>query len=75
MATKISDTSISMDKVTPAVTVTNTYERGFIEGQIKSITAQRDAYVAARQVELDECNAIIAEMDKLGILTAKVEEI
>ena len=67
MATKISDTEIEMEKITPEVRTTVRYERGFIEGQIKAITQQLADYTAARQVEIDECSAIIAEMDKLGI--------
>ena len=70
---KISDTSISMEKVTPAVTVTNTYERGFIESQIVAITAQRDAYVAQRNIEIKECEDILKAMDDLGVITKPID--
>lgn len=68
---KISDYVIEIkNTTTPSpVTTTQTYDRKFIEGQIVSITAQRDAMIAQKQAELDECNAILAEMDKLGIIT------
>jgi len=52
--------------------VTQKYERGFIEEQIVQITKQRDEYVAQREVELAECESILAEMDKLDIVKKEV---
>jgi len=65
---KVSETSVEVTKqaVTPAP-VKVKYERAFIEEQIIQITKQRDEMIAAKQKELDECKAILAEMDKLGI--------
>ena len=73
MATKVSDTEIEMDKVTPEVRTTVTYERGFIEKQILNIQAQKDAYDAQRDAEIKECEDILKAMDDLGIV-AKVTE-
>ena len=70
MATKISDTEIEMEKITPEVRTTVKYERGFIESQIKAIQASKDAYDAQRDAEIAECNSILAEMDLLGIKVA-----
>lgn len=65
---KVSETSVEVTKqaVAPAP-VKVKYERAFIEEQIINITKQRDEMIAAKQKELDECKAILAEMDKLGI--------
>jgi predicted lactoylglutathione lyase len=72
--TKISATSLEVTKeiITPVKTETQTYERKFIEDQIKAITAQRDELIAIKEAELKECQDILAEMNKLGI---KVEEV
>jgi len=69
MATKISDTEISMEKVTPEVRTTVKYERSFIEQQRKDIIKQSDEYVAARMKEVAECDAILKVMDELGIVS------
>ena len=72
---KISDSEVEVSKTIPEVVVTQKYERGFIEEQIKQITAQRDEMIALKEKELAECVAILAEMDKLNIVTKKeVEE-
>ena len=76
-AIKISDTSIEMDEVTPAVPEKVTrqkYDRKFIEEQILAITKQRDAEIAdivvLKEAELKKCTDIIKEMDKLGVAKA-----
>ena len=77
IATKISDTAIEIDKVTPAIPEKITrqrYERKFIEEQIIAITAQRDEMIALKEAELAECQAILSEMDKLGVVATKVAE-
>lgn len=85
-AEKISDTEISIEKtipevITPAKVSTTTYERGFIETQIESITKQRDSMIAEKEnlialkeKELAECQEILAEMDKKGIVLKPVEQ-
>jgi hypothetical protein len=67
--TKTSECEVEVTKTIPEVVVTQKYERGFIEEQIKQITKQRDEYVAQREVELAECYAIRDEMDKLEVIT------
>ena len=69
--TKLSATSVEVTREAPAPVVPpkQRYERKFIEEQIKSITEQRDDLIAAKEAELKECTDILAEMDKLGILS------
>ena len=67
-ATKVDEFTISVDKIIPETTVTNTYERSFIEQQIISIQAQKDAYDAQRDAELADCQAILDAMDAQGIV-------
>lgn len=76
---KISDSSIGMDKVTPAIPEKRerqTYDRGFIEKQILAITEQRDTQiaeiVAKKEAELKECTDILKAMDDLGVTTKPV---
>jgi len=64
---KVSDSVIIMEKVTPEVRTTVTYERGFIEKQILNIQSQKDAYDAQRDAEIKECQDILKAMDDLGI--------
>jgi hypothetical protein len=67
--TKISECEVEVTKTKPEEVVKTKYERGFIEEQIKQITKQRDEYVAQREVELAECQAILDEMNKLEVIT------
>jgi len=69
---KVSDSAVEITKevITPTVTTKQTYERGFIEEQIKHITAQRDALIAIKEAELKECIDILKAMDDLGIVSA-----
>jgi len=83
--TKVGVSSIEIEEVvaevvTPATTKAVVYERGFIENQVKSITAQRDAMIAektaliaVKEAELAKCNGILAEMDKLEIKAMEVK--
>ena len=87
--TKVWVSSIEIEEavaevIIPATTKTVVYERGFIESQVKSITAQRDAMIAEKEAltvlkeaELLKCQNILAEMDKLQIkaINATEEEI
>ena len=72
---KISEFEIEITKpaeiVVPAVA---TYDRSFIETQILSITKDRDNYVTLRNAELAECEGILSEMKKLGIVSKIVEQ-
>jgi hypothetical protein len=65
---KIDSYTIEVTKQPVVEPIVHRYDRGFIERQIVSIQAQKDTYAQARQAELDECNAILAEMDKLEIV-------
>jgi hypothetical protein len=72
---KIDEYSIEITHELPIPEVVKTtYERSFIENQIKTITEDRDNYVALRNTEIAECESILVEMDKLNI-TSKVEPI
>jgi hypothetical protein len=68
--TKISPTQIEVTKeiITPVKVETQTYERKFIEDQIKAITESRDEQIALKEAELKECTDILAEMDLKGII-------
>jgi hypothetical protein len=72
--TKISETTLEITKeiIIPAKTETRTYERKFIEDQIVAITAQRDEMIAMKEAELKECTDILAEMDKVGIISPPI---
>jgi hypothetical protein len=70
---KIDETTIEISKEKPAEIIKTKYERSFIESQILAVKEQRDAYVEARNTELDELNAILAEMDKLQIVSKPVD--
>lgn len=72
---KVSDYEIEITKEVPTPEPIKTkYERSFIENQIITITEDRDKYVASRDAEILECQNILAEMDKLNIVT-KVEPV
>jgi hypothetical protein len=71
---KIDDNTIEISEVVPEVVVKTQYERGFIENQIKTITDDRDNYVALRNKEIQDCNDILTKMDALNIVV-KVEPI
>lgn len=58
------DTTVSVDK----------FDYDFLVEQKKSIEVQRDAYVAARNVEIAEVDEMLTECGKLGI-TSKPKEI
>lgn len=51
------------------------YERSFIESQIERITKDKEDYIAKRDKELEECNLILSEMDKLNIITKPIETV
>lgn len=76
---KISNTQLEVTKevVTPTKIERRVYERKFIEDQIKAITEQRDELIAIKEAELAECQAILAEMDKQGIIikTEPIKEV
>lgn len=72
---KLSDSSIQLEKIIPQEVKSVSYERTFIEQQIKNITFQRNEMIAAKEAELAECQAILAEMDKVGVLTEGVVDV
>ena len=74
---KLSATSVEVTRevIVPTVTKKQTYHREFIESQIIAITAQRDEMIALKEAELKECQDILLECDKLGIVAeVKPEE-
>jgi hypothetical protein len=66
--TKVDATTLAVEIPEVVKSVTRTYDMRFLLSQRDAITAQRDAYVAARQTELDEVNKLITEAEKLGIV-------
>jgi len=73
---KINDYEIEIIKeVTQTIVEVVKYDREFIEKQIVSIQAQKDAYIADRDAEISECQAILAEMDAHNIIAKPSEEI
>ena len=58
--------------------VTQTYDRDFLEKQKKDIQTQWNFQIEninkLRQSELDDIDAILAEMDKMGIVTSQKEK-
>jgi len=67
---KLSATQLEVTKeiITPVKVETQTYERKFIEDQIKAITESRDEMIAMKEAELKECTDILAQMDLKGIV-------
>jgi hypothetical protein len=70
---KISDTMIEITKEAVAPPKQR-YERSFIEGQIEMFTRQRNDMIAIKDAELKEYTDILAEMDKLGIVSVTPKE-
>jgi len=67
-ATKISDNEMEVTTTSPASPdVTNQYTYEFLQAQLVSIQAQKDRDDAARDDELAEVNALIAQADQLGV--------
>ena len=70
-ATKIDEVSMSVEQdpvtTTPAPV---TYTKDFLLKQRVDIQNQADDYAKARQVELDNVDALLAECDSLGLITA-----
>ena len=65
---KISDTEIEVIKTAPVQEVKTIHKRKFIREQLKAIRAQKDAFVAERNIEIAECQAILDEMDRIGVV-------
>jgi hypothetical protein len=65
---KISDSEIEITKpeIVETAKVTR-YKRKFIKEQLASIKADKKAYVALRDAEIAECQAILNAMTELGI--------
>jgi len=64
---KIDENTIEVTKTIPVKEEVTKYDYNFLIAQRKAIQADLDKYVAARQAELAEVNALIAECEKLGI--------
>ena len=71
---KISDSEIEITKpeIIETAKVTR-YKRKFIKEQLAKIKADKKAYVALRDAEIAECQAILNAMTELGI-TNETEE-
>ena len=72
---------LELEKVIPAVEAVpekvevKTYDRAFIEKQVIAITndlAYAESQVTMRKTELAECQSILDEMDKQGIVNVEV---
>ena len=66
---KVSDTEISVTKTTEPVEQTTKYTKDYLLSQRVAIQAQLDQQTAARQAELDEIDALLAECETAGIIT------
>jgi len=64
---KIDENTIKIEEVQPEVRTWVTYNRWSLEEQIRNIIVERDVYVANRNSEIERHQAILDEMDKLGI--------
>jgi uncharacterized small protein (DUF1192 family) len=62
---KISDTQMQVETSIPAKTERTVYGRAMVEDKISLIQKE----IATKEAELKECTDILAEMDKLGILS------
>jgi hypothetical protein len=67
---KIDSNTLEVVK-TEVVETRQRYKRRFLREQIQTIKADRDAYVAARKIEIDFCQALIAQMDAMNIVDEK----
>lgn len=72
---KISEYIMEVTIEKPVEFITTKHERGFIEQQIINIQKQKDDYDALRDAEIAECIEILAEMDKLGVVSKPIEDI
>lgn len=64
---------VTTQEVAPAPTKI-VYERSFIENQIEQITKDKADYIAKRDAELAECEAILSSMNELGIKSKVLSE-
>jgi hypothetical protein len=65
---KISDYEVEVSDTEPAKVRVCRHQREFIEQQLLKIQAQKAVYDALQDAAILECQNIIAEMDRLGIL-------
>jgi hypothetical protein len=67
---KLDNFTIEVTKQAPQPEPVKTaYQRKYIEEQMVEIQRQKDEQMAQRDAELAECQDILKEMDKQGILT------
>ena len=64
---KIDEFTIEVTKEIPAKADVKKYDYNFLLSQKKAIENDLAKFVAARQAELTEVNALITECEKLGI--------
>lgn len=74
VARKIDDNTVEFDKPVTVTYPKVTFERGYLENQRKSIIAQRDEMIAAKERELAEVDAFLNKMDEMGIVAKPVVE-
>jgi len=72
-AKKIDEFTIEVTKET-VQTVVQKYDINFLLSQKKAIEEDLAKFTEARQAELSEVNALIAECEKLGIKAKEVEK-
>lgn len=71
---KVDDFTIEVTKEIPAKADVRKYNYNFLLAQKKAIEADLAKFTAARQAELAEVNALIAECEKLGIKAKEEKE-
>jgi len=71
---KIDEFTIEVTKEIPAKAVAQRYDYSFLLSQKKAIEEDLSKYTAARQAELSEVNALIAECEKFGIKAKEGEK-
>ena len=68
---KLNNTELEVTKPAPVMEPIKTvHNRRFIREQLKAIKASKDAFVTARNAEIAECQAILDEMDRVGVVEA-----
>ena len=69
-AERVSDTAIRVTKQVPVPEpIVQTYDRKFLENQLRMIQAQLQEYTNARQAEIDEVSALLILCDEQGVTT------
>jgi len=69
---KVDDTTIKVTKEVEIKTEEKTYDLDFLRQQEVNILKQKNDFVEARNVELEEVRLLIAECEKIGLMS-KIE--